>query len=64
MSAKSRDFIKNALLAILTAYFIATAVPWVNTKSAVCAGFLAAELVMYFLTAFDEIIRQRRRKRG
>lgn len=60
---RTKDFVKNALIAILAAYFIATAMPWVNNKSAVCCGFMTAELVMYFLTAYDEIVRQRRRKR-
>jgi len=54
------NFIKNALIAILLAYFIGNAVPWVDTKSAICCGFMTAELAMYFLTAYDEIQRQRR----
>ena len=59
-----RNFFKNALIAILTAYFVATAVPWLNTRGAICGAFIAAELVMYFLTAYDEITRQRDRKRA
>lgn len=60
---RTKDFFKNATIAILGAYFVANAMPWVNTRSAVCCGFLAAELIMYFLTAYDEIVRQRRRRK-
>lgn len=61
------NFLKNAVISVLLAYFIAHAVPWVDTKSAVCVGILTAELAMYFLTAYDEIQRQRmqgRKRKG
>lgn len=64
MKQRGANFLKNAVLAVLLGYFTAHAVPWVNTAGAVTGGFLAAELAMYFLTAFDEIIRQRTRRRG
>lgn len=55
------DVIKNAVIALLLAYFVANAIPWVNSKGAICGAFLAAELAMYFLTAYDEMQRQRRK---
>lgn len=61
---KGVNVLKNLAIAVLLAYFVATAMPWVDTTGAVCAGFLAAELAMYFLTAYDEIIKQRERRSG
>lgn len=64
MKARGANFVKDAVLAVLMGYFVGHAIPWVNTAGAFTGGFLAAELTMFFLTAYDEIIRQRTRRRG
>ena len=63
MKTRGLNFIKNAMIALLLGYFVAHAVPWVDIKGAVTGGFLAAELVMFYLTAYDEVIRQRKRRK-
>lgn len=63
MKKRGQDFLKNSLIAILGGYFVGTIGPWVNANSAWCIGFITAELIMYFFTAYDEIIRQRKRRR-
>lgn len=64
MKTRGANFVKDAVLAVLMGYFIGHAVPWVSTSGAITGGFLAAELTMFYLTAYDEIIRQRTKKRG
>lgn len=63
MKTRGVNFIKNAVIALLLGYFIGHAVPWVDLKGAITGGFLAAEITMFYLTAYDEVIRQRNRRR-
>ena len=47
------NFYKNVLIAVLMAYFVGTTVPWINATGAIIGGFVAAEVTMYALTAYD-----------
>jgi len=60
MRGTKRENFKNAVIAILFGALAATNITWRDTLCAVGGGYLVSNVMWYFLTAYDEILRKRR----
>ena len=54
---------KNAAIAILMGVLAATSITWRDTFCQTVGGYVVAQVIWVFLTAYDEILRKRERRR-
>lgn len=54
---------KNAAIAILMGVLAATSITWRDTFCQIGGGYVVAQVIWVFLTAYDEILRKRERRR-
>ena len=59
MKGRVRDNMKNVAIAILLGILAARAIVWRDTFCMYGGGYLVAQIMFVFLTAYDEILRKR-----
>lgn len=55
--------LKNAAISILLGYIAATSLTWRDTLCQIGGGYIVAQVIWVFMTAYDELLRKRRRSR-
>lgn len=63
MRGTKRENIKNAVIAILLGIIAAQSVTWRDTFCQISGGYLVAQVIWVFMTAYDELLRKRRESR-
>lgn len=63
MRGTARENFKNAAISILLGIVAAQSITWINTGAQICGGYLVAQIMWVFMTAYDELLRKRRESR-
>lgn len=63
MKGTKFENMKNAAIAILLGFIAATSITWRDTFCQIGGGYLVAQVIWVFMTAYDELLRKRRHSR-
>jgi len=63
MKRTTVDFLKNILLSVLFAYMLSRLSSWVTREGAMTCSAGFGIFLWFYLTAYDEILRKRRKSR-
>jgi len=63
MRGTKRENFKNAVIAVLLGIIAAQSVTWRDTFCQISGGYIVAQVIWVFMTAYDEVLRKRRESR-
>jgi len=63
MRGSIRENFKNAAISVLIGILAAQSIVWRDTFCQIGGGYLVAQIIWVFMTAYDEVLRKRRESR-